>query len=78
MQDDLDHLIAGKTLRVDACAPHRHKKCVLVIVWDGQGNVDLLMVAMGDSEANEALPAKPDAGSCGRSRATPGETGEGM
>ncbi len=48
-RDYLDHLIGGKTVRVDAYGPDMYKR-VLAVVWDGQINVNLLMVAMGYAE----------------------------
>ena len=48
-RDHLDHMIGGKTVRVDAYGPDRNKQ-VLAVVWDGEVNVNLLMVAMGYTE----------------------------
>ncbi len=48
-RDYLDHLIGGKTVRVDAYGPDKYKR-VLAVVWDEQVNVNLLMVAMGYAE----------------------------
>jgi len=41
-----DHLVGSKTVRVDAYGPDQYKP-VLAVIWDGQVNVNLLMVAMG-------------------------------
>lgn len=48
-RDYLDHLVGGKTVRVDAYGPDKYKR-ILAVVWDGQINVNLLMVAMGYAE----------------------------
>jgi len=48
-RDYLDHLIGGKTVRVDAYVPDKYKR-VLAVIWDGQVNVNLSMVAMGYAE----------------------------
>ncbi len=48
-RDYLDHLIGGKTVRVDSYGPDRCKR-VLAVLWDEQVNVSLLMVAMGYAE----------------------------
>jgi len=48
-RDYLDHLIGGKTVRVDSYGPDKYKR-VLAVVWDGQVNVNLLMMAMGYAE----------------------------
>ncbi len=48
-RDYLDHLIGGKTVRVDAYGPDEYKR-ILAVVWDEQINVNLLMVAMGYAE----------------------------
>lgn len=45
----LDHLIAGKTVRVDADGAGRYHR-VLAVIWDGSVNVNRLMVAMGYAE----------------------------
>ena len=50
-RDYLDHLIGGKTVRVDAYGPDKYKR-VVAVVWDEQINVNLLMVAMGYAEVN--------------------------
>jgi endonuclease YncB( thermonuclease family) len=42
----LDHLIGGKTIRIDAYGPDQYKR-ILGVIWDDQVNVNLLMVAMG-------------------------------
>ena len=54
-RDYLDHLIGGKTVRVDAYGPDKYKR-VLAVVWDGQINVNLLMVAMGYAEPYRGAP----------------------
>lgn len=48
-RDYLDHLIGGKTVRVDAYGPDKYQR-VLAVVWDEQINVNLVMVAMGYAE----------------------------
>ena len=48
-RDYLDHLIGGKTVRVDAYGPDKYNR-VLAVVWDEQINVNLLLVAMGYAE----------------------------
>lgn len=54
----LDHFIGGKMVRVDAYGHDRYKR-ILAEVWDGQVNVNQLMVAIGDVEVYRggALPA---------------------
>jgi len=42
----LAHPIGGKTVRVDAYGPDGHR-CVLAVIWDGQVNVNPLLLAMG-------------------------------
>ena len=54
-RDYLNHLIGGKTVRLDAHGPDRYKR-VLAVVWDGQINVNLLMVAMGYAEVYRGVP----------------------
>ena len=49
-RDYLDHLIGGKTVRVDAYGPDRYER-ILAVIWDDQINVNVLMVAMGCAEA---------------------------
>ncbi len=44
-RDHLDHLIGGKVVRVDAYGPDQFNR-VMVVLWDDQINVNLLMVAM--------------------------------
>lgn len=51
----LDHLIGGKTVRVDTYGPDEYKR-VLAVVWGGQVNVDPLMVAMGYAEDYRGAP----------------------
>jgi endonuclease YncB( thermonuclease family) len=48
-RDYLDHLIGGKTVRLDTYGPDRYYR-VLAVIWDEQVNVNLLMVAMGYAE----------------------------
>ena len=48
-RDYLDHLIGGKTIRVDAYGSDQYKR-ILGVLWDEQVNVNLLMVAMGYAE----------------------------
>ncbi len=54
-RDYLDHLIGGKTVRVDTYGPDEYKR-VLAIVWDEQINLNLLMVAMGYAEVYRGAP----------------------
>ncbi len=54
-RDYLDHLIGGKTIRVDAYGPDKYKR-VLAVVWDEQINVNLLLVAMGYAEVYKGAP----------------------
>jgi len=54
-RDYLDHLIGGKTVRVDANGPDRYKR-ILAVIWDDQINVDQLMVAMGYAEVYRGAP----------------------
>ncbi len=56
-RDYLDHLIGGKTVRVDAYGPDELMR-VLAIVWDEQINVNLLMVAMGYAEVYRGAPCQ--------------------
>jgi endonuclease YncB( thermonuclease family) len=56
-RDYLDHLIGGKTIRVDAYGPDKYNR-VLAVVWDGQVNVNLLMVAMGYAEVYRGAPCQ--------------------
>ncbi len=56
-RDYLDHLIGGKTVRVDAYGPDRYKR-VLAVIWDGPVNVNLLMVAMGYAEVYRGAPCQ--------------------
>ncbi len=56
-RDYLDHLIGGKTVRVDAYGPDEYKR-VLAVVWDEQVNVNLLMVAMGYAEVYRGAPCQ--------------------
>jgi micrococcal nuclease len=39
-RDYLDHLIGGKTIRVDAYGPDRYHR-ILGVIWDGPVNVNL-------------------------------------
>ena len=48
-RDYLDHLIGGKPVRVDVVGQDQYHR-VLAVIWDGQVNVNLLMVAMGYAE----------------------------
>jgi len=48
-RDYLDHLIGGKTVRVDAYGVDRYKR-ILAVLWDEQVNVNLSLVAMGYAE----------------------------
>lgn len=48
-RDYLDHLIGGKTVRLDAYGPDRSDR-ILAVVWDGLVNVNLLLVVMGYAE----------------------------
>ncbi len=56
-RDYLDHLIGGKTVRVDAYGPDEYKR-VLAVVWDEQINVNLLLVAMGYAEVYRGAPCQ--------------------
>ncbi len=56
-RDYLDHLIGGKTVRVDAYGQDKYKR-VLAVVWDDQINVNLLMVAMGYAEVYRGAPCQ--------------------
>ncbi len=48
-RDYLDHLIGGKTVRVDSDGPDQYRQ-VLGVLWGGQINVNLLLGALGDAE----------------------------
>jgi endonuclease YncB( thermonuclease family) len=54
-RDYLDHLIGGKTIRVDAYGPDQYNR-VLGVVWDEQVNINLVMVAMGYAEVYRGAP----------------------
>ena len=56
-RDYLDHLIGGKTIRVDAYGPDQYNR-VLGVIWDDQVNVNLLMVAMGYAEIYRGAPCR--------------------
>ncbi len=56
-RDYLDHLIGGKTVRVDAYGPDEYKR-VLAVVWDERINVNLLVVAMGYAEVYRGAPCQ--------------------
>ncbi len=56
-RDCLDHLIGGKTVRVDAYGPDEYKH-ILAVVWDEQINIILLMVAMGYAEVYQGAPCQ--------------------
>ncbi len=56
-RDYLDHLIGGKTVRVDAYGPDEYKR-VLAVVWDERINVNLLLVAMGYAEVYRGAPCQ--------------------
>ena len=56
-RDYLDHLIGGKTIRVDAYGPDQYKR-ILGVIWDDQVNVNLLMVAMGYAEVYRGAPCQ--------------------
>ena len=53
----MDSRIGGMTGRVDAYGPDRYKR-VLAVIWDGQVNVNLLMVAMGYAEVYRGAPCQ--------------------
>lgn len=53
----LDHLIGGKTVRVDVYGPDLYDHS-LAILWHGEVNVNVLMVAMGYAEVNRAVPCQ--------------------
>ncbi len=50
-------MIGGKTGRVDADGSDRYKR-ILTDSWDDQGNVNLLMVAMGYAEGGPGVPCQ--------------------
>ncbi len=56
-RDYLDHLIGGKTVRVDAYGPDEYKR-VLAVVWDEQVIVNIVMVAMGYAEVYRGAPCQ--------------------
>ncbi len=56
-RDYLDHLIGGKSVRVDAYGSDRYHR-VLAVIWDEQLNVNLLMVAMGYAEVYRGAPCQ--------------------
>jgi micrococcal nuclease len=56
-RDYLDHLIGGKTVRVDAYGPDRYRR-ILAVIWDEQVNVNLLLVAMGYAEVYRGAPCQ--------------------
>lgn len=56
-RDYLDHLVGGKTVRVDAYGPDRYHR-VLAVIWDEQVNVNLLLVAMGYAEVYRGAPCQ--------------------
>ena len=56
-RDYIEHLIDGKTVRVDAYGPDRYNR-VLAVVWEGQANVNLLVVAMGYAEMYRGAPCQ--------------------
>lgn len=45
----LDYLIGGKIVTVEAHGPDQYKR-ILAVLWDGQVNVNLLIVALGYAE----------------------------
>jgi endonuclease YncB( thermonuclease family) len=55
-QDYLDHLIGGRTVRVDTYGPDFYGKRVLAVIWNGQVNVNLLPVATGHAETHRGAP----------------------
>ncbi len=56
-RDYLDHLIGGKTIRVDTYGSDNYHR-VLAVIWDGPVNVNLLMVAMGYAEVYRGQPCQ--------------------
>ncbi len=56
-RDYLDHLVGGKTIRVDAYGPDRYKR-ILAVLWDGPIIINLLMVAMGYAEMYRGAPCQ--------------------
>ncbi len=56
-RDYLDHLVGGKSVRVDAYGPDRYHR-ILAVIWDEQVNVNLLMVAMGYAEVYRGTPCQ--------------------
>ncbi len=56
-RDYLDHLIGGKTVKVETYGPDRYGR-VLAVIWDDQINVNLLMAAMGFAEVYRGTPCQ--------------------
>ncbi|HSD52181.1 MAG TPA: thermonuclease family protein [Candidatus Methylomirabilis sp.] len=56
-RDYLDHVVGGKTIRVDAYGPDTYHR-VLAVVWDEQININLLIVAMGYAEVYRGAPCQ--------------------
>ena len=54
-RDYLDHLIGGKTIRVDAYGRDQYNR-ILAILWDGPVNTNLRMAAMGDADVYRGAP----------------------
>ncbi len=56
-RDYLDHLIGGKTVRVDAYGQDRDEQ-TLAILWHSDVNVNVLMVTMGYAEVYRGAPCQ--------------------
>jgi len=56
-QQYLNYLISGKTVHVEARGPDQYKR-VLAVLWNGQVNVNLLMVAMGYAVVYRGAPCQ--------------------
>lgn len=61
-RDDLDHLIGGNTVCMDAYGPDKYRR-ILPAVWDGQVNVNVPMVARAVLRCTRAHTAKFSASS---------------
>lgn len=53
----LDYLVGGKIIQVE---PHRSDQYrrILAVLWDGQANVNFLMVALGYAEVYPGAPCQ--------------------
>ena len=54
-RDYLDHLIGGKSIRVEVYGRDQYNR-LLAVLWDEEVNVSLLMVAMGYAEVYRGAP----------------------